>query len=197
MKFLTWAILFCALPFLNFAQSNGEFKQRITGFVASADSVYERKDLNLTAQNIGIINEQEHDWTSSFMLKSKAKEINNIGNKVYSKYYFSFFTYPDVTERDYAVKFWLQSFIDGVAIRPGRDMRTYPDAQPTIIVINETSIAILTYSCKFGTDESFNDWRKTMLTWFGNPASTIIEVGCEGPFDWTKNRPDSKDRTWR
>jgi len=74
MKFLTWAILFCALPFLNFAQSNGEFKQRITGFVASADSVYERKDLNLTAQNIGIINEQEHDWTSSFMLKSKRKK---------------------------------------------------------------------------------------------------------------------------
>ena len=197
MKLLNWALLFFALPILSFAQSNGEFKQRITGFVASADSVYERKDLNLTEQNIGVIDEQEHDWTSSFMLKSKEKEVNNIGNKAYSKYYFSFYTFPDVTERDYAVKFWLRSFIDGEAIRPGRDMRTYPGAQPTIIVINETSIAILTYSCKFGTEESFREWRKTMLTWFGNPASTMIEVGCDGPLDWTKNRPDSKDRTWK
>ncbi len=197
MKFLNWAILFCTLPILNFAQSNGEFKQRITGFVASSDSTFERKDLNLTAQDIGAINDQEHDWTSTFMLKSKEKQVNKGGNNVYSKYYFSFYTYPDVTERDYAVKFWLQSFIDGEAIRPGRDIRTYQDAQPTIIVINETSIAVMTYSCKFGTEESFRDWRKTMLTWFGNPASTMIEVGCDGPLEWTKNIPDSKDRTWR
>ncbi|MCT4623589.1 MAG: hypothetical protein N4A46_08200 [Schleiferiaceae bacterium] len=196
MNRIYWAIALFALPFLTFSQ-NEEFKQRITGFVASADSAFEQKTLNLPDQNLGVINEQEHDWSSLFMLKAKEKKVNNIGNKAYAKYHFSFYTYPDVTERDYAVKFWLKEFIDGQAVRPGRNMRTYPEANPTIVVINETSIAILSYSCKWYDDDAFKDWRKTMLTWFGNPASTMIEVGCDGPLDWTKNPPDSKDRTWR
>lgn len=197
MKLSTWIWLFSILPILGIAQENGEFKQRVSGFVASADSAFEKKDLNLSDQKLGAIGDQEHDWTSTFMLKSLSKVENNIGNKAYVKNYFSFYTYPDVEERDYAVKYWLQDFIDGEAVRPGRQMRTYPDANPTIVVINETNIAILTYSCNWYNEETFNDWRKTMLTWFGSPASVIIEVGCDGPLEWTKNPPDSKDRTWR
>jgi hypothetical protein len=39
--------------------------------------------------------------------------------------------------------------------------------------------------------------RKEMLTYFGSPESMIIEVGCDGPLEWTKNPPDPKDPKWR
>jgi len=197
MKYYLYAfLLFIAF---NANAQHEEFKQNITSFVAEMDSVFEKKDLNISEQDIGAINDQEHDWSKSFMLKSKIKELNNIGNKGYAKYYFSFYTYPDVTERDYAMKYWLADFIEGEAIRPGRDMRTYPEGKPTIVIINETSIAVLTYACKWNDEEgdAFKAWRKTMLTWFGSPASVVIEVGCNGPLDWSKNPPDAKDRTWR
>ena len=186
------------IPFFGFSQHE-EFKQNVNSFVAEADSAFEKKELQISTQDIGVIGEQEHDWTTTFLLKAKSKKLNNIGNKAFAKYYFSFYTYPDVTERDYAMKYWLADFINGEAVRPGREMRTYPEAQPTVIIINETSIAILTYSCKWEDEygEAFDEWRKTMLTWFGSPASVVVEVGCDGPLKWSKNPPDAKDRTWR
>ncbi len=197
MKSSIQIILFL-IPLFGFSQ-NEEFIQNINSFVAEADSAFVKKELNIANPDLGVIYEQDHDWTKSFLLKAKSKKLNNIGNTAYGKYYFSFYTYPDVTERDYAVKFWLADFIEGEAIRPGREMRTYPDAKPTIVIINETSIAILTYSCKWEDEygDELKAWRKTMLTWFGSPASVVIEVGCNGPLKWSKNPPDAKDRTWR
>ena len=196
MKY-TILTFFAVVGLMAMAQSNNEFRQRINSFVSSADSAFERKTLNLSEQNLGVINEQDHDWADVFMLKSKKKKVNNLGNKGFQKYYFFFYTYPDITERDYAMKYWLKEFIDGEAVRPGRKMRTYEDAQPTIIVINETNLAILTYSCKWEDFDGFKEWRKTMLTWFGSPESVMIEVNCNGPLEWTKNPPDPKDRSWR
>ena len=95
------------------------------------------------------------------------------------------------------MKYWLKDFIDHEVVRPGRTMRTYPDAQPTIIVVNETNIAIMTYACKWEDFDEFKEWRKAMLTWFGTPASVMIEVNCDGPLEWSKNPPDPKDRSWR
>lgn len=187
------------MPFLITAQSNDELKQRIAAFQAEADSGYTKKYLNIANQDIGDIASTDYEWSDNFMLKAKQKRVNSIGNKVYPKFYFSFFAYYDKEELDYAMKYWLKNFMENESIRPGRDMRSFDDTQPTIIIINETNIAILTYQCVLEDDyrELFKEWRKTMVKWFGSPASVVIENGCDGPLEWTKNKPDPKDRTWR
>lgn len=185
------------IPFLLNAQSNEELKQRVNAFVADADTGFTKKVLNLSGQDIGSIDETDFEWSEYFMLKSKTKRVNSIGNKVYPKYYFSFFTYYDKDERDYGMKIWLKDFIEHASIRAGRDMRTFAESQPTIIVINETNVSILTYQCVLEDYDEFKMWRKTMLKWFGSPASVMIEINCGGPLKWTKNPPDPKDRSWR
>ena len=190
-------IILLFAPVLLFSQSNDELKQRVSAFVAEADSGFTKKDLSIATQDIGGIPDTDFEWTENFMLKSRTKVVNNIGNKSYPKYYFSFFTYYDVTERDYAMQYWLKNFLEKTTLRTGRTLRTMDGAQPTIIVINQTNISILTYQCVLEEEESFKEWRRTMLKWFGSPASIIIEINCDGPLEWTKNIPDSKDRSWR
>ena len=82
-------------------------------------------------------------------------------------------------------------------ITPGRDIRTVPNAEPTIIIADTQHIAILTLSCYSIDTQEFRDWRETMLELFGSPFSIVIEIGCEGPLEWTKNAPDPKDKSWR
>jgi len=52
-------------------------------------------------------------------------------------------------------------------------------------------------SC-YATDiDEFRQWRSDMLGVFGGPNSMVIEIGCDGPIEWTKNAPDPKDMKWR
>ena len=66
-----------------------------------------------------------------------------------------------------------------------------------IIIIEKNYISILTMSC-YATDiDEFRQWRSDMLGVFGGPNSMVIEIGCDGPIEWTKNAPDPKDMKWR
>ena len=194
-----YIFLFLMLPVLGWAQSNDELKQRINAFVAESDTGFTKKVLNIAGQDIGDIASSDPEWQDNFMLKSTTKRLNSIGNKVYPKYYFSFFTYFDKDERDYGLKYWFKNFIEKSVIRPGRDMRTFEGSQPTVIIINETNVSILTYQCVLEDEDGdhFKSWKKSMLKWFGSPASIVIEINCDGPLEWTKNAPDPKDRSWR
>ena len=171
-----------------------ELKQKLSAFAADHDASYEKKYLNIADREIGSIDNTSYSWKDEFMLKSKEKAMNNLGNNSYQKFYFFFYAYETVTDRKYALKDWMADFIEGKSIRAGRPVRKYDYATPTIILINDTEIMVCNYKCSDFSDDNFKYWRKTLLTYFGEDNTMVIEIGCNGPLEWTKNAPDPKNR---
>lgn len=174
-----------------FAQQE-EMQQKITAFSDDQKENYTKKYLNIAEREIGDIEGSGYEWKEQFMLKSKEKKVNNIGNKSYEKFYFSIYGYAGLEDRQYGLKHWMQNFIEGKKIRPGRKVRTYEYATPTIVLINDMNIVVCNYKCSTFTEENFKYWKKTMLTYFGDSKTMVIEVECDGPLEWTKNAPDPK-----
>lgn len=171
-----------------------ELKQKLAAFSADHESMYAKKYLNIADREIGYIEDTDYEWKEEFMLKSLEKAENNLGNNSYQKFYFSFFAYATKLDRQYALKDWMSDFIEGKSIRPGRPVRKYPYATPTLILINDTEIMVCNYRCSDFSDENFRYWRKTLLQYFGEDNTMVIEIECDGPLEWTKNAPDPKDR---
>ncbi|KAB2810248.1 hypothetical protein [Phaeocystidibacter luteus] len=174
-----------------------ELSQKLEAFAADHSEDYEKKTLNLDDPEIGDIEETNFTFSERYMLKSKERVMSNLDREIYARYYINAYAYYDEAERDYAMQYWLQNFIEGQSVRPGRDIRTYDYATPTIVIINETSIIVLNYECALYDRDSFREWRNKMLNYFGDPNSVIIEIKCGGPLEWTKNPPDRRDRRWR
>lgn len=174
-----------------------ELKQQITAFTNSKSSEFDKKDLNVTEPDYGELANTNHNFHEFFQLKAKEKTENNIGNNTKLKMDFSFFGYENEEERNYALSFWFKNFITGKRITPGRMVRTFKNAEPTIGVINGTNICIVSFSCNNDSPELMNELRSEMLAFFGNPESMIFEINCDGPLRWTKNPPDPKDKRWR
>ncbi|AEV32765.1 hypothetical protein Oweho_1785 [Owenweeksia hongkongensis DSM 17368] len=189
---LLGAIIFLSASTKSFAQSE-ELKQKVSAFKSDLES-YEMKYLNISDRDLGSIEETGYVWKDEFMLKSKEKEENNIGNKSYAKYYFSIFSYETIEDRQYGLKDWMGDFINSETLRPGRDMRTYPEATPTIILINDLEIITCNYKCSDFSDDGFDNWKDMLLKYFGEDNTMVIEIMCDGPLKWTKNAPDPKDR---
>ncbi len=173
---------------------NEELRQKLSAFVADHEADYEKKYLNIDDRSIGSIDDSEYAWKDEFMLKSKEKLENNIGNTGYQKFYFSFFAYETLLDRQYALKDWMGNFIEGEAIRPGRPIRKYQYGTPSIVLINDNEIMVCNYRCSDWSEENFKYWKKTLLTYFGQPNTMVIELLCDGPLEWTKNAPDPKER---
>jgi len=204
MKFTTTSILkstpaallalfiFLSTGTQSFAQSE-ELKQKISAFKSDLEA-YEMKYLNINDRDLGSIDQTGYAWKDEFMLKSIEKEENNIGNKSYAKYYFSIFAYETLEDRQYGLKDWMADFINGEALRPGRDMRTYTEATPTIILINDLEIITCNYKCSDFSDEGFDKWKDMLLKYFGADNTIVIEIMCDGPLKWTKNAPDPRER---
>ncbi len=189
-------VLFLLFQFNMHAQHQ-ELKQKISAFVDAKAGDYDKKYLNETEPDYGELDNTNFDFHDFFILKAKEKTVNNIGNKSKLKLDYSFYAYENEEEKMYALRYWFKNFIGDNRITPGRTMRSYKGAEPTIIVINKTDICVVQMSCKDYSLEFFRELRKEMLTFFGNPESMIIELDCEGPLDWTKNAPDPKDPIWR
>lgn len=179
-----------------FAQHE-ELAQRCEAFVADHSEDYEKKYLNISTPPIGDIDDTDYEFAERFMLQSRERVESNLENNIYAKYYVNVYGFGDEYDLDWAMKQWLKDFIAGESVRPGRDKRTYEYAHPTIIIINSDNIAILNYECQLYDHDSFQEWRTKMLSYFGDANSTVIEVGCNGPLEWTKNPPDPRDRRWR
>jgi len=171
-----------------------EFKQIINAFVNDHSTNYEKKYLNIADREMGDIENTSYSWKDEFMLKSKERLENSIGNKGYQKFYFSIYGYETIEDRQYALKYWMEYFIEEKSIRPGRPVRSYPYATPTIILINDMNIVIGNYKCTDFTDENFEYWKDSMEKYFGNEETIMIEILCDGPLEWTKNPPDPKNR---
>jgi hypothetical protein len=185
--------LLCAAPFYGVAQ-DGEMKQKISAFKSDQNDKYDMKYLNIADRNLGSIDDTDPAWKDQFLLKAKERQKDNIGNNSYFKFYFSIYGYEDIDDRQYALKDWMENFIEGRSIRAGRDVRTYEYAKPTIILINDKEIIICNFDCSDYTEDIFKDWKKQLLTFFGQDNTIVIELMCDGPLEWTKNAPDPKSK---
>jgi len=178
-------------------QSN-DLQQRIHGFQTDLKEGYVVKTLNLNGENLGALEAEETATRTHFKMEARKKSEENLGRSIKRSVHVQVFSFESLDDLNWAMKRWLPDFIDHSAVRPGRDVKNVPNVDPSVVVIDGTSIAVLTQSCSQFDLESFRDWRQRMLTYFGSAAAVVIEVqGCEGPLMWTKNAPDPKDRSWK
>jgi hypothetical protein len=190
------AFLLAFMPLMLLAQTE-EVKQRTALFLQEQSAKFKIKELNGSEPDYGVLGETQFIFHQYYQLKQLEKEVNELGNSVRPKYDLSTFVYADEEELKYALKFWFKEFIGNKRITPGRDYRTVDHVDPAIVIIDGTSISILTLSC-YATDiDEFRDWRSAMLGVYGSPNAMVIEIGCNGPIEWTKNAPDPKDPSWR
>jgi hypothetical protein len=178
-------------------QSN-DLQQRIHGFQTDLKEGYVVKTLNLNGENLGALEAEETATRTHFKMEAREKSEDNLGRSIKRSVHVHVFSFESLDDLNWAMKRWLPDFIDHSAVRPGRDVKNVPNVDPSVVVIDGTSIAVLTQSCSQFDLESFRDWRQSMLTYFGSASAVVIEVqGCEGPLMWTKNAPDPKDRSWK
>ena len=192
-----YLVFLMCLPGLAWAQSS-DLVQRIAAFQSDLAETYKVKTLNVGGESLGALESETPEYRTDFKLEGKEKTLDNLERNVRFDVFVHVFHFVDTDELNWAMKRWLADFIDGSSIRPGRDARTVAHVDPSIVVIDGTTISVMTQPCAQFTVEGFRDWRSKMLTYFGSPTAVIIEVaGCEGPLMWTKNPPDPKDRTWK
>lgn len=190
-------LLACLIPCSLYAQDL-DLVQRISAFQLDMSADYKVKTLNLGGESIGAIDKEEPKFRTDFKLEGLVRKNDNLDRKVKYSVFLHIFEFEDIDELNWAMKRWLPNFIDGSSIRPGRDARTVDHVDPAVVVIEGTTVTILTFPCPQFSIDYFRDWRSKMLTYFGSPSSVMIEVsGCEGPLRWTKNPPASTDRTWK
>lgn len=172
---------------------NDELKQKVEALKTDKANEYELKFLNIADPDLGYIDNTSYEWKDKFMLKGKKKVEDNLGNRGYPKFYVNVYSYASLTDRQYALSDWMEEFLEGESIRPGRKMRSYDYATPTIILINDNEIVTLNYKCSDYTRDNFDAWKDEMLTYFGQDNTMVIEVLCDGPLEWTKNAPDPRE----
>lgn len=173
------------------AQS-GELKQKIAALKSDKSEKYEVKFLNIADQDVGAIDKSFYKWKDKFLLKSHEKVENNLGNRGYEKFYINVYAFETLKDRQYALSDWMENFLEGREIRAGRMMRTYDYASPTIILINDLEVILLTYQCSDYSEDNFDQWKDDLLQYFGQDNTMVIEVLCGGPLEWTKNPPDPR-----
>lgn len=179
------------------AQS-ADLQQRIQGFQNDLKDSYSVKTLNLKGENLGALENEEPAARIHFKMEAREKSEDNLERSVKRSVHVQVFEFETIDDLNWAMKRWLPDFIDHSAVRPGRDVKNVPHVDPSVVVIEGTTISVLTLSCSQFDLESFRDWRQRMLTYFGSASAVVVEVqGCEGPLMWTKNAPDPKDRTWK
>jgi hypothetical protein len=179
------------------AQS-ADLQQRIQGFQEDLKDRYAVKTLNLKGENLGALENDETGTRTHFKLEALEKSEDNLGRSIKRSVHVQVYEFESIEDLNWAMKRWLPDFIDHSAVRPGRDVKNVPHVDPAIVVIEGTSISVLTLACSQFDLEHFRDWRQRMLTYFGSASAVVVEVqGCEGPLMWTKNAPDPKDRTWK
>ncbi len=175
--------------------SGDSLKIAIQNFIDSHQGDYEKKYLNIRKREIGGLENEPFAWKEFFMLESKEEFENNLGYETEREFYFLFYHYETETDRQYALKYWMEDFIEGEKIRPSRPVRSYDYAIPTIILINPQNIIICNYACKYYDEDNYESWKDSLVEHFGDKQETmVIEIECDGPLKWTLNAPDPKVR---
>jgi len=196
---LSLLIISISLSFSSYSQNaealSDSLKSQISLFISEHASSHEKDYLNIPSREIGGLEDEIFMWSDKFRLESKEEFKNNLGYTTERKIYFNFYFYETELDRQYALKNWMDNFIEGKSIRASRPVRSYDYATPTIILINKQSIIFCNYDCKYYDEDNYDYWKKTLMKYFGDRRETMmIEIACDGPMEWTKNAPDPKVR---
>ncbi len=166
-----------------------DLQQRIKGFQSELAATYAVKTLNLQGESLGALEKEELAFQTHFKLEAKEKSEDNLGRSTKLNAHIQVFEFETSDDLNWAMKRWMPDFIDHNAVKPGRDSKSLPHADPAIVVVEGTVITVLTLPCSQFDLDRFRTWRKQLLTYFGGASSVVIEVqGCEGPLLWTKAR---------
>lgn len=169
-------------------------RDQLQPYLDSLRGDYQLKDLNLAPRRLGGIDQTQFSGHYHFMLKAQEKTRNNLGQRRREKRHHILYEYATERDRQYALQFWMDDFIEQARVRRGRRTRKIEGAKPTLILINPRRIIIGTQDCKFYQREAFDQWKESLLKAFGQPATMVIEIACDGPLEWTRNAPDPRSR---
>lgn len=193
--FIALALLSPGLNAQGVDSSAIQLRGQIEAFLSARAADYEKSYLNIREREIGGLENEPFAWREVFMLESKEEFENNLGYTTERKFYFNIYHYETELDRKYALKYWMEDFIEGKSIRPSRTVRSHPYYKPTLILINPQNIIICNYDCKYYEEENFEEWKDLLMESFGDKKTTMmIEIECEGPLNWTINAPDPKIR---
>ena len=193
---LSWLIgmLFIGNPLIGQEALSDSLQEQLQPYLDSLRENYQVKDLNLAPRRLGGIDQTQFSGHYHFMLKARKKTRNKLGQMRREKRHHLLFEYATERDRQYALQFWMDDFIEQARVRRGRRTRKIEGAKPTLILINPRSIIIGTQDCKFYQREAFEEWKESLLKAFGQPATMVIEIACDGPLEWTRNAPDPRSR---
>jgi hypothetical protein len=169
-----------------------EVKQRIAAFEELLKEDYIKKTFNISDRDLGEINKTEPIEVLDYMYKSKEKKKNQYDNMGYEQLFISMYMFEDEFKREIAMEYWFKNFIRGLSIKPGKNVKFYDGAQPTLIMINKDHIIILQAKCKYFSEDSWYLWKKSFIKAFEETKSTLIEIKCDGPLEWGLTIPETK-----
>jgi hypothetical protein len=183
----------CALIFsATLFGQNPEIQGRIDDFVASHSSTHEKKYLNITMPDVGNIKATFPKHVTEFMLRGKEKITNTLDQEVKERVFIAVYEYETPEDTRYALSTWMKSFMDGKSVKPGREMKRYPGAQPMYVLVDEQWIAFITLDCTEFDKKRWEAWESSFDKAFSNTYTRTMEVLCEGPLTWPRNPPDPK-----
>lgn len=174
-----------------FAQHE-ELKQNVQAFEELLSEKFEKKEFNITEPNWGALNNSEPDWHLYYQWKAKEKSEDNLGRNGYKKIDMAFYAWERKDDGAWALKSWLEEFLEGRKVRPGRVVRVFEYAKPTVIIMDTSYVVISQMDCSDYFDDDYKEWVKTIERFFSNRKAMTLELKCEGPLEWTKNAPDPK-----
>lgn len=195
-------ILALALIFtLNFSYSalgqksyRDSLQQLSQSFIEAQQDSFKLQEYNLPQRDLGGIDATDFAWQKRFRLKSEERVPDNIGGKGRSKFYVHIFGYASLRDRQYALQYWMDNFIEDGRVRAGRTTRSLEGAKPTVILINDRAIITLNMDCKYYFRDSYERWRDQLMEHFAQEKTMVLELFCDGPLEWTHNAPDPKTR---
>jgi hypothetical protein len=117
-----------------------DLQQRIKGFQSELAATYAVKTLNLQGESLGALEKEEPAFQTHFKLEAKEKSEDNLGRSTKLNAHIQVFEFETSDDLNWAMKRWMPDFIDHNAVKPGRDSKSLPHADPAIVVVEGTVI---------------------------------------------------------
>lgn len=178
------------------AQSD-ELAGRIASFELEVSEQFKKVGYNVVEPEWGALNHSEPDHHIYFQWKSREKRRDNLDRKNYHKIDFAVYEWNDAEDGAWALRSWMDEFMEGRKLRPGREVRAYEYAQPSVVIMDTNYVVIAQMRCADYFEEEFDDWVKLLEKHFGRSKAMTLELHCGGPLKWTRNAPDPNKKKKR
>lgn len=178
------------------AQSNA-VTEMLASFELEISEQFKKVEYNVVEPEWGALNDSEPDYHIYFQWKAREKRRDNLNRKNYQKIDFAVYEWNDREDGAWALKSWMDEFMEGKKLRPGGEVRSYEYARPSVVIMDTSYIVIAQMRCSDYFQEEFADWVKLLEKHFGRSKAMTIELYCGGPLKWTRNAPDPKKKKKR